>query len=85
MGFSHDPAWRWGNEMYGYAHAKDRWTNMEVLYIAKVLCPPPGTPPRAKVRTVAPSRNGVVQPPPPAAARAGGQASAAAAALGFRV
>lgn len=34
IGFTHDPAWRWGNSLYGYQKAKDGWTNMVVMYIA---------------------------------------------------
>ncbi|CAE7293243.1 unnamed protein product [Symbiodinium necroappetens] len=32
VGFTHNPSWRWGNELYGYAHARDKWAGMVVLY-----------------------------------------------------
>ena len=31
VGFTHDPAWRWSNTIYGYQHAKDGWQAMTVL------------------------------------------------------
>ena len=34
IGFTHDPAWRWGSKMYGYAKSCDQWFAMIVLYIA---------------------------------------------------
>ena len=35
VGFTHDPAWRWHNELYGYAHdSHDIWQSMMVLYVA---------------------------------------------------
>ena len=33
IGFSHNPAWRWANRIYGYKWAPDRWTDMVVLYV----------------------------------------------------
>ena len=33
IGFTHSPAWRWTNKLYGYQHAKDGWTNMIVLFV----------------------------------------------------
>ena len=35
IGYTHNPSWRWANRMYGYAHARDGWTNMLILHIAK--------------------------------------------------
>ena len=35
VGLCHDPKWRWANTIYGYQHAKDRWSEMIVLYISK--------------------------------------------------
>lgn len=35
VGFTHDACWRWGNELYGYRFAKDKWSNMIVLYISR--------------------------------------------------
>lgn len=32
IGFTHNPIWRWTNDIYGYAFAVERWTNMVVLY-----------------------------------------------------
>ena len=32
IGFTHSPTWRWTNELYGYQHSRDRWSNMVVLY-----------------------------------------------------
>ena len=34
FGFTHNPMWRWKNPMYGYAKARDGWTNMVVLYVS---------------------------------------------------
>ena len=34
IGYTHDPCWRWGNRMYGYCHAKEKWSNMCVLCIS---------------------------------------------------
>ena len=35
IGWTHDAAWRWANDLYGYARSIDKWTNMDILYIAK--------------------------------------------------
>lgn len=32
IGFTHDPIWRWTNHLYGYAHQRDKWTNMVILH-----------------------------------------------------
>ena len=34
IGFSHDPAWRWTNRIYGYKWAIDGWTNMVVFHVS---------------------------------------------------
>lgn len=33
VGFTHNPAWRWSNKLYGYGHAVEKWSNMVVLYV----------------------------------------------------
>lgn len=33
IGYTHDASWRWGNSLYGYSSAKERWTGMIVFYI----------------------------------------------------
>ncbi|CAJ1330128.1 unnamed protein product [Effrenium voratum] len=35
VGFTHDPVWRWTNDIYGYALAREKWTNMVVLFETK--------------------------------------------------
>lgn len=40
VGLCHDPKWRWTNSLYGYRHARDRWSEMIVLYISKEACGP---------------------------------------------
>lgn len=35
IGWSHNPAWRWTNPIYGYATAVDGWSNMIVLHVAE--------------------------------------------------
>lgn len=35
VGYTHNPFWRWTNELYGYAKARDKWSTMAVLYISK--------------------------------------------------
>lgn len=32
VGYSHNVAWRWGNTLYGYQHAPEKWSNMIVLF-----------------------------------------------------
>ena len=32
IGWTHHPAWRWSNSIYGYGHAKERWGAMIVFY-----------------------------------------------------
>lgn len=34
IGITHNPTWRWGNDLYGYVGAKDRWSNMLVVFAA---------------------------------------------------
>ena len=34
IGFTHNPLWRWGNEIYGYKSSPERWSEMVVMYIA---------------------------------------------------
>lgn len=33
VGFTHDACFRWGNTLYGYANAKEKWAQMTILYI----------------------------------------------------
>ena len=35
IGITHNPCWRWTNTVYGYQNARDRWSNMVVLYVAE--------------------------------------------------
>ena len=32
VGWTHDPVWRWTNTLYGYAHGRDKWSEMVILY-----------------------------------------------------
>lgn len=34
VGFTHNPVWRWENKLYGYSWSRDKWSNMEVLYVS---------------------------------------------------
>ena len=34
IGFTHSPSWRWSNTLYGYSKARDRWSNMLVMYVS---------------------------------------------------
>lgn len=34
VGWTHSPAWRWSNSLYGYDKSRDGWTEMVVLYIS---------------------------------------------------
>ena len=34
VGFTHHPVWRWSNEIYGYQHSRDLWSQMIILHIA---------------------------------------------------
>ena len=34
IGFTHDCVWRWSNNIYGYNIAKEKWSDMVVLYIS---------------------------------------------------
>ena len=40
VGWTHNPAFRWSNSLYGYQHSLDRWTDMIVLCVS----PEPYTP-----------------------------------------
>lgn len=40
FGFTHNPIWRWTNPVYGYATARERWSNMLILHYG----PEPYTP-----------------------------------------
>lgn len=40
FGFTHNPIWRWTNPIYGYATARERWSNMLILHYG----PEPYTP-----------------------------------------
>ena len=35
IGYTHCAFWRWTNKVYGYAHARDRWSHMVVVFVAK--------------------------------------------------
>ena len=35
VGYTHNPLWRWTNDLYGYSSARDKWSSMVVLYISK--------------------------------------------------
>lgn len=32
IGYTHDPQWRWGNDIYGYHKDLDRWSTMVVVF-----------------------------------------------------
>ena len=34
VGYTHNPCWRWTCDMYGYGHAKERWSQMIVLWVS---------------------------------------------------
>ena len=34
VGITHDPKWRWCNNLYGYQHSIDKWSDMLILYAA---------------------------------------------------
>lgn len=34
VGWTHSPAWRWSNSLYGYDKSRDGWTDMVILYIS---------------------------------------------------
>ena len=34
LGYTHSPAWRWGNDVYGYQNSKDKWEHMIIYYIS---------------------------------------------------
>lgn len=35
LGYTHDPIWRWTNDVYGYCRDRQGWTNMIIMYYAK--------------------------------------------------
>lgn len=35
VGLTHNPAWRWSNDIFGYQKARDGWTNMTVVYVSR--------------------------------------------------
>jgi len=35
IGFTHDPVWRWENDIYGYSMAKEKWTTMLILHYSR--------------------------------------------------
>jgi len=35
VGFSHNPVWRWKNEIYGYVKAREKWSDMIILHYGK--------------------------------------------------
>ena len=35
IGFTHNPIWRWNNDIYGYRFDRNKWTNMIIFYYAK--------------------------------------------------
>ncbi len=35
VGFTHNPIWRWSNDVYGYQHDKEKWSNMIVIHYAR--------------------------------------------------
>jgi hypothetical protein len=34
FGYTHNPCWRWANDLYGYVKAKEKWSNMIILWIS---------------------------------------------------
>ena len=40
FGFTHDPIWRWGNSLYGYRYASDKWSEMVLIFISKEAAGP---------------------------------------------
>ena len=34
LGYTLSPAWRWGNDVYGYQNSKDKWEHMIIYYIS---------------------------------------------------
>ena len=37
IGYSHNPVFRWNNELYGYKFSRDKWNNMVVLFESPVV------------------------------------------------
>ena len=35
VGFTHNPIWRWSNDIYGYKKDKEKWSNMIVFHYAR--------------------------------------------------
>ena len=33
IGWTHNACWRWSNSLYGYAHSREKWSTMTVLYL----------------------------------------------------
>ena len=40
FGFTHNPAFRWNNPIYGYKKDRDKWSNMEILFLSTEPCGP---------------------------------------------
>ena len=40
LGYTHNPCWRWSNDVYGYCNAQERWSNMTILWITDEPCAP---------------------------------------------
>ena len=34
FGFTHNPIWRWANDLYGYCRSKDKWSGMIILFVS---------------------------------------------------
>ena len=34
FGYTHNPCLRWANDLYGYVKAKEKWSNMVILWIS---------------------------------------------------
>ena len=34
LGYTHDPIWRWSNDLYGYCQSREKWSNMVILWIS---------------------------------------------------
>ena len=35
IGFTHNPIWRWTNDIYGYCKARERWSAMIILHYSR--------------------------------------------------
>ncbi|CAE7221252.1 unnamed protein product, partial [Symbiodinium sp. CCMP2456] len=40
LGYTHNPAFRWSNAIYGYKNDRARWSNMMVLFVSPEPCGP---------------------------------------------